>query len=78
MTETFSMPKPQPQPRASLYQLRRITESMKTLDIQMFLELERIKKPSAAVSAISRMSCGFFEALRNRDQIIMDQVEGMT
>jgi len=50
---------------------------MKWLEIQMFLDLERIKKPSAAVLAISRMSCIFFEALRNRDPIIMDQVEGM-
>jgi len=45
---------------------------MKLLDIQMFLELERIKKPSAAVLAISRMSCVFFEALRQRDPLMMD------
>ena len=50
---------------------------MKGLDIQMFLELERIKKPQAAVLAIARMSCIFFEALRNRDAVIMDQVETM-
>ena len=50
---------------------------MKVLDIQMFLEIERIKKPQAAVLAIARMSCIFFEALRNRDPIIMDQVETM-
>ena len=39
---------------------------MKGLDIQMFLELERIKKPQAAVLAIARMSCIFFEALRQQ------------
>ena len=50
---------------------------MRLLDIQMFLELERIKKPSAAVLAIARMSCTFFEAMRNRDPVIMDQVQKM-
>ena len=43
----------------------------------MFLEIERIKKPSAAVLAIARMSCIFFEAIRNRDPVMMDQVESM-
>ena len=50
---------------------------MKSLEVQMFLELERIKKPSAAVLAIARMSCIFFEAIRNRDHFMMDQVESM-
>lgn len=50
---------------------------MRALDIQMFIELERIKKPTAAVLAITRMSCIFFEALRQRDPIRMDQVEKM-
>ena len=47
------------------------------MDIQTFLELERIKKPQAAVLAIARMSCIFFEGLRNRDPLMMDQVESM-
>lgn len=38
----------------------------------MFLELERIKKPSAAILAIAKMSCVFFEGLRNRDNAGMD------
>ena len=50
---------------------------MRALDIQMFIELERIKKPTAAVVAITRMSCIFFEALRQRDILKMDQVETM-
>ena len=57
--------------------MRRTVETLQTLDIQMFLELERIKKPTAAVLAIARMSCIFFEALRHRDPVIMDQVETM-
>lgn len=60
-----------------MYQFRRATEAMKSLEVQMFLELERIKKPSAAVLAIARMSCIFFEAIRNRDPVMMDQVESM-
>ena len=63
--------------KGSMYQFRRATESMKSLEVQMFLEIERIKKPSAAVLAIARMSCIFFEAIRNRDPVMMDQVESM-
>ena len=37
---------------------------MRALETNMFLELERIKKPTAAVLAIARMTCVFFEALR--------------
>ena len=43
----------------------------------MFMELERIKKPQAAVLAIARMSCIFFEAIRGRGPVVMDQVETM-
>ena len=57
--------------------MRRAIDGMRALDIQMFLELERIKKPSAAVLAIARMSCIFFEALRQRDPLMMDSVESM-
>lgn len=57
--------------------MRRAIDGMRLLDIQMFLELERIKKPSAAVLAIARMSCVFFESLRQRDPIMMDSVESM-
>ena len=67
----------QPQMKASAYQIRRAAETSKGLDIEMFLELERIKKPQAAILAISRMSCIFFESLRNRDAVKMDQVEKM-
>ena len=63
--------------KASPYQLRRVTDCLKNLDIQTFLEIERIKKPSAAILAIARMSCTFFEAMRNRDSVIMDQVQKM-
>ena len=63
--------------KASLYQIRRAIDGMRALDIQMFIELERIKKPTAAVLAITRMSCIFFEALRQREAIKMDQVETM-
>ena len=60
------MNKPQlPVPtRASLYQIRRVIEGVRNLETNMFLELERIKKPTAAVLAIARMACVFFEALR--------------
>ena len=45
----------------------------------MFLELERIKKPTAAVLAIARMSCLFFEAMCDdrKDLDMMDRVESM-
>jgi len=43
----------------------------------MFLEIERIKKPSAPILAIARMSCLFFEALRNQESTMIDQVDGM-
>ena len=39
-----------------MYQFRRATEAMKSLEVQMFLELERIKKPSAAVLAIAAIA----------------------
>ena len=69
---------PEIQYKASSYQLRRAADAMKNLEIQNFLELERIKKPSAAVLAIARMTCIFFEVLRNRDDpSFMDQVESM-
>ena len=57
--------------------MRRALDAMRNLDITMFLELERIKKPTAAVLAIARMSCIFFEALRHGDPLKMDQVETM-
>ena len=60
-----------------MYQLRRATEAMKSLKVEIFLEFERIKKPSAAILAIARMSCIFFEAIRNRGLFMMDQVESM-
>ena len=55
-------------------------EAVKAFEVEMFLELERIKKPTAAVLAIARMSCLFFEAMREddrRDLATMDQVESM-
>ena len=63
--------------KASMYQLRRAAEAMKSLKVEIFLEFERIKKPSAAILAIARMSCIFFEAIRNRGPFMMDQVESM-
>ena len=50
-----------------MYQLRRASDAVKSLEVQMFLEFDRIKKPSAAILAIARMSCLFFEAIRNKD-----------
>lgn len=74
---TVLRPQPAPQVKASIYQIRRVTESLKALEVQTFLEFERIKKPSAAVLAIARMTCVFFEAIRNQGPEQMDQVESM-
>ena len=60
-----------------MYQLRRASDAVKALEVQMFLEFARIKKPSAAILAIARMSCLFFEAIRTKDHNMMDQVESM-
>ena len=45
------------------------------LDMQMFLELERIKKPSAAVLSIAKMVCLFVEIVKERETKEMDRVE---
>ena len=50
---------------------------MHSLNIQMFIELEKITKPTAAVLAIARLSCIFFESLRMRDLIKLEQVKTM-
>ena len=34
---------------ATLYQMKRASEAIKELDIQIFLEFERIKRPSASM-----------------------------
>ena len=41
----------------------------------MFLELERIKKPSAAVLSIAKMACLFVEIVKEGESKEMDRVE---
>ena len=43
----------------------------------MFLELERIKKPSAAVLSIAKLTCLFFEIVKESQAQEMDRVEGL-
>ena len=50
-------------------------DAVKYLDMQMFLEIERIKKPSAAVLSIAKMVCLFFEIVRDRDAQEMEKIE---
>ena len=41
----------------------------------MFLEIERIKKPSAAVLSIAKMVCLFFEIIKDSDAQEMEKIE---
>ena len=52
---------------ATLYQLKRASDAIKSLDIHMFMELERIKRPSPAILHIAKLACVFFEIFRERD-----------
>ena len=52
---------------ATLYQLKRASDAIKSLDMHMFFELERIKRPSTAVLHIAKLACVFFEIFRERD-----------
>lgn len=59
------------------YQVRRVFEAIKMVDMQMFLELEKIRKPSAAVLSIAKMSCLFFEILAQSEPSEMYKVENL-
>ena len=63
--------------KATLYQMKRASDAIKSLDIHMFMELERIKRPSTGALYVAKLSCVFFEIFRERGMEFMDKVEGL-
>ena len=57
-----------------MYQLRRVSEAIKRLDIHSFLELERIKRPSTVILSVTKCVCVFFEIFKESEQEQMDKV----